>query len=518
MELYKKSDIDLVNNHINTIVDKIEVIRKETFPELYQKKEIVNISTENTTDTDKKEITIEDIQDVLDIVMDFVKRKKLKVYGGTSHNTMVVNKNKNDAFYDPNDIKSRDIDCYSTNPLHDLVEFCDLLYNKGYTDVKGSEAVHEETYKVFCKGWNALDLSYVPSSIFNNIPFTEINGIRYVHPHFAIMDMYRMYTDPINSSFRWQKTFPRLYVLQKNYPFNIIKSAIGNEYKHNINIDDGLNIIYEFIKNNKNVYLFGTYAYNILLKESGIKKKYYKQLDVQFYQIVSLSYKSDVRQLVKLLQTQLNTKDIKVIEYYPFYQFYDYNCEIVYKGEIIAKIYRYFDRCTPIHQIKYNQNNIEYFIQIGCYDYILLMEMVNAFREKILQKENYRKYHVIMISHLIEMRNYYLDKNNKTFLDKSLFQSLMTSCIGKTYDTILKAKEKRKQRKEQGKMPIFVYKPIRTIKDREFKNTSGNIVNNPQNLKIPKHNTYSYNKKTSRLKKSKKSKTNKQRKHKKKST
>jgi hypothetical protein len=40
-------------------------------------------------------------------------------------------------------------------------------------------------------------------------------------------------------------------------------------------------------------------------------------------------------------------------------------------------------------------------------------------------------------------------------------------------------------------MPVFIYKPIHPIKDREFKNTSGNIINNPKNLKISsKKNKY----------------------------
>ena len=41
------------------------------------------------------------------------------------------------------------------------------------------------------------------------------------HPHFMLVDAYRVYADPMTSYFRLEKTFTRFSTLLKYYPFDV---------------------------------------------------------------------------------------------------------------------------------------------------------------------------------------------------------------------------------------------------------------------------------------------------------
>lgn len=487
MELYNKADLELIEKNVSDLEKKIEDVKRDLFSikDTMDINEIVEAEKQEKKEEPKErpQPSPEDVKNIVEIVLNFVREKKLKIYGGTSHNATIKHKNPNDAFYTSDDIP--DIDCYSNDPINDLVELCDILYNKGYTDAIGREAIHSETYKIFTRGYNAIDLSYVPKNIYSRIPFVEIDNVRYIHPHFAMIDLFKMITEPYFSSFRWKKTFPRIYLLQKHYPVNKIHKEVSAAYKHKIDVQQVLKTVFDYIKNNLSIYVFGEFAYNELLKESLIKKSHIKKIKIPFYRFVSINYAEDVKKLLRQLETYGN--DITTTEYYPFWHFTDYSCEIKYKGEIIAHIYNHLDRCTPVKTITYSEHTYDpnCLIQIGCFDFVLLMEMINAFKMKVNEDQEKRLYHNTMISHLIEMRNNYFKITKKNMLDESLFQSLSTSCIGKTHDPLLEAKKKRKMKKEQGKNAIFMYKPIKKLSTKWiFKNTSGNEINNPKNLKI----------------------------------
>ncbi len=290
MELYEKSDLDLIDKNIDDIVIRIEDIKKDMFGEPHKK-------PENTAQKPiQPEPNIEDVNKIVTIVLNFIKQKKRKIYGGYALNKIISNKNPKDAFYEKDDVP--DIDVYSPDPIKDLVELCDML-SKEYPDVIGKEAIHEETYKIFTKGYNAIDLSYVPSNVFNNIPFIELDGIRYVHPNFAMIDLYKMITEPLFSSFRWKKIIPRLYTLQKHFPFNKVSKPVPTVYTHKNDINDMLSVIFDFIKDNKDVYLIGEFSYNQFLKESKIKKQNFSEINVPFHKSVSEDYVPTINKIVE---------------------------------------------------------------------------------------------------------------------------------------------------------------------------------------------------------------------------
>lgn len=475
MELYNSKDLELVNKNIDIIVENIEQIRKQLYPRPQDTQQVESdAESVASMDTEKNIPNMETINKIVGITMNFIMEKKRKIYGGYAQNAVIKFKNKNDAFYSDDDIP--DIDVYSPTPIEDLVQLCNKLFEEGFTDVVGREAMHKETYKIFTSGYNAIDLSYVPKNIYDNIPYVEIDNIRYVHPSFSMIDLYRMMSEPLFSSWRWKKIFTRLCLLQKYYPFPKTNEIV-QQTKHKKDMTKAFEIINNFIKNNSRIYLFGDFAYNELVKEANDPK--IQQINIYSYRIVSTDYKNDAKILIKQLKD--NNLKITYEEYYPFWSFTGHNVEIYYENELIVTIYNNLQRCCPIKMVDLDDGKV----QIGCFDYILLMEMVIGFREKVLRNKQEKIYHDTLISNLIKMRRYYFDKNGKTLLDDTLFQSFIETCIGEAIDPIMEARRLRKEKKEKKGIAVFNYKPVRELKTKwVFANTSGNKINNPKNLRL----------------------------------
>lgn len=468
MELYTLDDVELIKSTIDDIVEKIDLKKLEIF-----------------------EPTKKEIMDINKIVLDYIRNKKRKIYGGYAQNKLIVAKNPEDAFYDDSDLP--DIDCYSPEPIKDLVALCDQLYSKGYTFIQGKEALHKETYSIFVNFKNVCDLSYVPRNIYNKIPFVEVDGINYVHPSFVYIDLYRMMTEPYFSSFRWAKIFPRLYKLQKHYPFNKVTKGLSNAYdvpkdKEGIVKQINKNII-DIIKNKDSIIIVGQYAYNILLEYSGIMKdsKNYKEIPIPFMQLISTNYITDATNIVLDLKNKfMKEGKITYTEFYPLWMFTGYSTVIYYDDVPIIHITSHNKRCTPINKINLDKSN---YIQLGSFDYVLLMNMIAGLRAKVNDLSEKYNYHNIMTSHLVEMRNYYLKKNKKTLMDDSLFKSFIPECTGYTIDPGRETNLLRDKKFREGKMVAFKYSPEEKREPPEYKfaNTSGNSVQKPMNLKITKY-------------------------------
>jgi len=385
----------------------------------------------------------------------------------------------------------------------------DILYKKGYKYVEGTEAQHKETYSVFVNFHNACDISYVPKNIYHKIPFIEIDGIHFTHPSFIMIDMYREYTNPYFSSFRWLKTFPRMVKLQKYYPFNKatkplsdiseIKKLDANSQKIHSNI---IGSIFEFLKNRESVVLFGKYAYNQYLHESDIMKDKtlgdkYKYVDIDHYQFISIDYKKDALELLDHIYKKFPEQkdDITIVEYYPFWMFLGYSAQIFYKGVPIFYIVNYNRKCVTIKKVKpyiFDKKSAKLtdsksLINICSYSFQLLMTIILAFKNKVDGDSQKYQFYNIMISHLVEIRNYYLKKNKKTMFDNTLFQEFMEDCIGEIEDPVRESRLERKMKAKEKKGPIvFRYHPEDGKKESNYRfpNSSGNPIRNQNNFRI----------------------------------
>lgn len=461
--MYSETDLEIIDQKLDDIIDGIEEKKLEIF------------------EPTKKEVMAAYV-----IVLDFIKEKKRKVYGGFAQNKAVITKEPKDTFYKETAIP--DIDYYSPEPLQDVKELSDRLFKAGFKDVEGAQGQHSETYKIFVNGANVSDISYVPKNVYNKIPFHVIDGIHYVHPSFIYLDLYRIATEPYFSSRIWKKVFPRLYKLQKHYPFNKATSPLNSAYDVPKDKQDKVKeinkIILNEIKTKETIFAIGQYAYNCFLEESGILKdksfkNKYKQIQTPFMQLVSTNYIPDTVDLVNLIKSKVSNITYK--EFYPLWQFTGYSTIVYYDDFPVLHITHYGDRCTPIRKCDG--------IQIGSFDYVFYMNLVSLLRVRINEVEEKIHYHNIMTSHLIEIRDYYFKKTKKNLLDDTLFQSFIAECIGKGYDPVREARDQKMKKIKQGKMAVWRYHPEspREVPDYKFANTSGNEINKNFNMKVDKY-------------------------------
>jgi hypothetical protein len=130
---------------------------KEHYPKIMKKVETKKLM--------EMEPTLDEITKVYEIIIDFIKKNKRKVYGGFALNKLLISKQPSLAIYDESD--TPDIEFYTIDPLGDLVKICDDLKEKGFKNVVGQEAQHKETYSIFVNFQLYCDISYMPANIYN---------------------------------------------------------------------------------------------------------------------------------------------------------------------------------------------------------------------------------------------------------------------------------------------------------------------------------------------------------------
>ena len=336
--MYTVQDVELIKDNIDLTISSIEEDKLNIY--------------EPTKDQQMK---------VINIVLQYVKNKKRKIYGGYAQNKLVMNKNKKDAFYNDTDIP--DIDFYSPEPLHDIKAICDLIYdaiNQSGEDnvIEGVSAVHKETYKVRVNFEEVCDISYVPKYIYDHMPYVDIDGFYYVHPSFIFIDLYRVLTDPHFSSRTWAKHFGRLYLLQKHYPIKHYNEKLNDAYvidkKNHDKVLEINKFLMDDIKNKTSYIITGQLAYNYYLNESHIletNKKMYEYIDIPLIQIISTNYIYDAPVLIHKLKEFI--KEITFIEYYPLFQFTGYSVIAYYDNIPLVHMMSHNDRCTPIRQVTF---------------------------------------------------------------------------------------------------------------------------------------------------------------------
>jgi len=468
MNLYTQRDIELFDQHIKNIQTEV---KRKTFNLL-----------EPTGDMQ---------MEIINKLLSYVKKTKRKIYGSYSHNQVVKIKNKDDSFLEECDIP--DIDFYSPEPIHDLYEICNMFHKLGYNDVLGIEAQHEGTYKVFVNGVETCDISYVPTNIYNRIPYLEIDGYVYVHPQWAMIDYFRIMTDPMTSwEQKLEKRFRRLYLLQKHYPFYPSKKQVSftfkpEEKKEMISV---VNKIYRYCIDKSSIIISGAYALN-----------YYKQYvdknakitDIPVYQLYSTQYKKDARELVEMLKDKLGSS-IRYEEHYPYFQFIDFFTMIYYKDKLICLISGNNKKCLPYHKVPavYFEKNMaeknEGTVNIASFSLLILNSLILYFYFRTNDEKYHKDICSEIIYQLIKLRNNYFKKYNKNIFTSGLLRDFIIDCIGQTQTSRKEANERAKENIANNKPAIFKYKPSTGVKndahEYQFKNSSGNVIRNKKNLKL----------------------------------
>ena len=167
-----------------------------------------------------------EILQALQIVRNFISKKKRVCYGGTAMNELLP---KKDKFYDPT-YDLPDYDFLTPDANSDVQELVNMLKHSGFKDVYNRVGVHEGTKKILVNYIAIADITQVPKEIFQVFSDNskEVNGIYYANEHILRMMMYLELSRPRGEVERWNKVFTRLNLLNTRFP---IKSCAKKHFK-----------------------------------------------------------------------------------------------------------------------------------------------------------------------------------------------------------------------------------------------------------------------------------------------
>ncbi len=419
------------------------------------------------------EPTIHEIKSVYKDIMHFIKEKRRIIYGGFAQNSLIKHKNKDDAFYKETDIA--DVEFYTPDPIGDTIDLVDFLHKKNYKYVEGKEGVHPETYKIFVNFINYCDISYMPENIYKNCPTIDINNIRFTHPHFMLIDAYRVYSDPMTSYFRLTKTFTRFNKLMHYYPLNedMLYNKSTPSTKLNKLFEKALHFIRHKIIMTKSfdskLIVVGHYAFNQLMKMAKAPETYL--VDCTYYQIISINYGEDIQKIQNIMKKEY--PNVVVKKYYPFFQFLDRSTEFFINGDLVLRVYDANERC-----IVYRESDKKKTL-FGTYQLIFMYNLIQYNISKIRHNEHNKLTYGSMLIRMMKARDKYLEQHNKTVLDKSIFQEFTMSCIGEPKDLLRESFLLAKKKREQGKRIKFTYNPSGQPGKKpnfKFDNSTGELV------------------------------------------
>jgi hypothetical protein len=243
-----------------------------------------------------------EVTEIMDIVEEFLRKKKLMCYGGTAINNILP---AEDQFYDYN-IELPDYDFYSPNALKDTKDLADIYAEKGFDDVEAKSGVHHGTYKVFVKNIPVADVSQLDPILFKTIykDAKKFNGINYCPPDFLRMAMYLELSRPFGDVSRWEKVLKRLTLLNKHYPIQgdkCFEKTFNREFKS----DDKKTLdVYAAVRDSfldQGLVFFGGHAINLYKHHMG---KSYKMIvdKIPDFDVLSNNPKKSAQILVERLK------------------------------------------------------------------------------------------------------------------------------------------------------------------------------------------------------------------------
>jgi len=162
-------------------------------------------------------------KDSIDIVKQFIRSRRLVVYGGTAIDYAL--RLRGDNIYPDESLAVPDLDVYSSDIVKDSYDLADILFASGYSDVRVVVGRYVRVMKVDIADKHFVaDIAYLSKSVFELLPSVEYEGMRVVHPNFQRVDLHSSLTYPFDGAplevifNRWNKDITRFNKLHEAYP------------------------------------------------------------------------------------------------------------------------------------------------------------------------------------------------------------------------------------------------------------------------------------------------------------
>lgn len=354
-KLFKKTDIKELDTNLPYIIENAKIRKIENDPERLQ----IYIKT-------------------IKLIKNYILKNRRIVYGGYAMNYLLI-KTGHQGIYDPR-FSMADIEFYSNNPIQDVKNICDILHNNGIKEVKGTEAQHKDTFKIYADFNDICDISYMPTFILNNLEYEIFQGLRLVTPTWLSIDYFRQFNDILGSSLhRIEKQFKRFKTFNLHRPlihYNSFDLRLHNQKIEEIDKKLETYILKEILSDINTNLLVGYKAFNIFASKTGNKK-----LKVPYYEIITINIFDTSKKIKKDLKNKykLTTK-----EYYPFFQFLDRGIEFYNDGKLFLSIRENNRKCIPYLEDEIEHQNKKYKIRYGTFTFNLMINLMKYYEQKMV--------------------------------------------------------------------------------------------------------------------------------------
>ena len=304
----------------------------------------------------KRIVNSEEVQKIIKIVENFIKKKNLICYGGTAINNILP---KEDQFYDK-DVEIPDYDFFTINALEDAKELSNIYFKEGFTDVEAKSGQHHGTYKVYVNYMPIADLTNIPKEIYNALKKDSLRvaGILYAPPNFLRMSMYLELSRPAGDTSRWEKVLKRLTILNKHYPLDSI-NCHDIDYQREMADPTNEDKIYEIVQTtlvNQSVVFFGGYAISLYSQYMPDKLKQHFEKIADFD--VLSNDPETTAEIVKERLKDANIKNVKIIKRPPVGEIVPEHYEIKVGEDSIVFIYKPIG-CHSYNVINHNKQSVK---------------------------------------------------------------------------------------------------------------------------------------------------------------
>jgi hypothetical protein len=306
-----------------------------------------------------------EVKQIIGIVENFIRRKKLICYGGTAINNILP---KQDQFYNT-EVEIPDYDFFSPNALKDSKELTDDYVKEGFLEVEAKSGQHHGTFKVFVNFIPVADITFLHRDIYKAVKKDSIKvaGILYAPANYLRMAMYLELSRPAGDVSRWEKVLKRLTLLNNNYPLKTEICDKTPSFQRNMEDTDNENKIYETTRDtfiNQGVVFFGGYA--ISLYSHYMPKHLQKKIGrIPDFDVLS----EEPKKTADILKERLNDegiKNVKIIKRNEIGEIVAPHYQILVGKDTIAFIYK------PIACHSYNTITIDkQYIKIATIDTML---------------------------------------------------------------------------------------------------------------------------------------------------
>ena len=288
----------------------------------------------------KKLINSDSVQEIIDIVEHFLRKKKLVCYGGTAINNILP---LEDQFYDKS-TELPDYDFFSSNALENAKELADIYAKHGYDDVEAKSGVHHGTYKVFVNFIPVADITSLPKNLFKSIQnkSIKVDGILYSPPDYLRMAMYLELSRPKGDVSRWEKVLKRLTLLNKNFPMKNPKCDHNNFMRSFEGSKEQSEKIYYIVKKSiidMGLVFFGGYASKLYSKFMPRNLRQKLSLKNPDFDVLALNPERAATIIKERLEME-NIKDVKIKKQKQIGELISDHYEITIKDDTVAFIYK----------------------------------------------------------------------------------------------------------------------------------------------------------------------------------